>query len=298
MESFQPVRWLGLVSGVALLTLIFFLDGLMIWGISQSGISLAAFFLSLLVIGSLFLLALLVYWLYGLVQSSFHVDRNALVIRWGAVTQVVPMENVTGVLSADEVKRINRFRGALWPGLRVGYGEIEGVGPTLFFATRPLARQVILITPALAYALSPADPTAFVEVVRQRLNMGPSQSVEQVSRQPGFLTWSFWKDRLGLALLASAVLLLTTLFGYISLRYPSLADLQPLHFDVLGQPDRWGTRAQVFTLPFIGLLALIANGGVGFLLYHRERPASYLLWSGAIGVQLLVWGATLGILTG
>jgi hypothetical protein len=298
MESFQPTRWLGLISGVALLILLLALDGLLIWGIGQVGISLAAFILFLLVIGSLFLLALLVYWLYGLVQSSFHVDRNALVIRWGAVTQVVPMEDVTAVLSGDELKRIKRFRGALWPGLRVGYGEIEEVGPTLFFATRPLARQVVLVTPALAYALSPSDPTTFIEVVRQRLNMGPSQSVEQVSRQPGFLTWSFWKDRLGLTLLASALLLLIALFGFISFRYPSLADLQPLHFDVLGQPDRWGTRAQVYTLPFIGLLAMIANGGLGFLLYHRERPASYLLWSGAIGVQLLVWGATLGILTG
>jgi len=75
-----------------------------------------------------------------------------------------------------------------------------------------------------------------------------------------------------------------------------LADLQPLHFDSAGQPDRWGTRAQVFTLPFIGMLALIANGGLGFLLYERQRPAAYLLWSGAIGVQMLVWGATIGIL--
>ena len=80
------------------------------------------------------------------------------------------------------------------------------------------------------------------------------------------------------------------------MRYASLADLQPLHFNAAGQPDRWGTRVQVFTLPFIGLLALIANGGLGFLLYERERTASYLLWSGAIVVQVLVWGAILGIL--
>lgn len=296
MESFKTDRWLGLASGMALVLLVLITDGVMIWGISQAGISLVAFFLLLLVIVSLLPLLLLSYWLYGLISSSFHVDRNALVIRWGATTQVVPMQSVTGVLSGDQAKRITRFRGALWPGLRSGYGEIEEIGPALFFATGPLRRQVILTTPTLAYALSPADPAAFVEVVRHRLSMGPTQSVDQVSQQPEFLTWSLWGDRLGLALLVSALVLLIALFGYISLRYPSLADLQPLHFDAAGQPDRWGTRTQVFTLPFIGLLALVANGGLGFLLYQRERLASYLLWSGAIGVQLLVWGATWGIL--
>jgi len=297
MESFQTDRWVGLASGIAFVLLVLIVDGLLILGIGQAGISLVGFVLGLLIIASLLLLSLLGYWLYGLMRSSFHVDRNALVINWGAVTQVVPMESVTGVLSGDQAQRITRFRGALWPGLRAGYGAIEGIGPTLFFATGPLRGQVILTTPTLAYALSPADPTTFIQVVRQRLDMGPSQTVDHASRQPALLTWNFWTDRMGLALLVSALIVLTLLFGYISLRYPSLADLQPLHFDAIGQPDRYGTRAQVFTLPFIGLLALIANGGLGFLLYQRQRPASYLLWSGALGVQLLVWVATLGILT-
>jgi hypothetical protein len=296
METFNPDRWLGLTGGMVLVLLVLTLDGLMIWGISQMGISLPAFVLLLLLVGSLLVLILLGYWLYGLLWSGYHVDRNAIVIRWGATTQVVPMESVTAVLSGDQVKGITDFRGPRWPGLRVGYGGIEEIGPTLFFTSGSVRRQVVLTTPALAYALSPADPEAFMETLRQRLSMGPTQSVEQVSRQPALFTWSFWSDRVGLALLVSALVLLVALFGYIALRYPSLAGLQPLHFDSAGQPDRWGTRAQVFTLPFIGLLALIANGGLGFLLYERQRPAAYLLWSGAIGVQMLVWGATIGIL--
>ena len=296
MEEFTPDRWLGLASGLALMLFVLALDALLIWGISQVGISLVGFLLALAVVASLFVLILLGYWLYGLLWSGYYVDRNALVIRWGATTQVVPLENVDAVLTGDQVEGIMRFRGPLWPGLRVGYGELADIGPTLFFVTTSLRGQVILTTPALAYALSPADQSAFLETFRHRLSMGPTQSVEQVSQQPAVLTWGFWSDSLGMALLSGAVVLLIALFGFIALRYPSLADFQPLHFDIAGLPDRWGTRAQVFTLPFIGLLALIANGGLGFLLYERERPAAYLLWSGAIGVQLLVWGATLGIL--
>lgn len=296
MEAFKADRWVGIASGVALILLDITIAGAFALVIRQRGVSLISFLLSLGILALLFLLALLGYWLYGLLWSSFHLDRNALVIRWGATAQVVPMASITGVLSGQDLKGITYFRGARWPGLRMGYGEIEEIGPTLFFATGSLQRQVILTTDTLAYALSPADPENFIEVTRQRLGMGPTQSVEQASRQPEFLSWSFWGDRLGLALLLSALALLLLLFGYISARYGSLAELQPLHFDAAGQPDRWGTRVQVFTLPFIGLLALIANAGLGFLLYERERTASYLLWCGAIGVQLLVWGATLGIL--
>ena len=286
-----------MASGLALMLLVLAVDGLMIWGMSELGISLPAFLLFLLFMGSFFVLALLGYWAYGLFSSSFHVDRNALVVRWGATTQVVPMGSVTGVLDGAQAKGVTHFRGALWPGLRVGYGEIEEIGPTLFFATGALQDQIILTTSVLSYALSPADKDTFIEAVRQRLSMGPTQAVEQVSRQPMFLTLDFWHDRLGLALLISAAVLLIALFGYLSFRYPALAESQPLHFDANGAPDRWGTRLQVFTLPFIGLLALVANSGLGFLLYRRERTAAYLLWSGAIGVQLLVWGATLGILS-
>jgi hypothetical protein len=296
MEVFKPQRWLGLASGVALLLLTLALDGAILWEINRTGISVVSFVLALVLIVSVFVLILLVYWLYGLLWSGFHLDRNALVIRWGATTQVVPMKSVEAVLPGDQVKGIKHFRGPLWPGMRVGYGELDEIGPTLFFSTGPLRKQIILTTPAMAYALSPADAAGFLEGIRRRLHMGPTQSVEQISQQPAILTWDFWGDGLGLALLASACILLLTLFGFLSWRYASLAAVQPLHFDAAGQPDRWGTPIQVFTLPFIGLLAMIANGGLGFLLYGRNRPAAYLLWSGALGMQLLVWGATLGIL--
>jgi hypothetical protein len=296
MEESKPNRWLGVTSGLALMALVIALDVVIIRTIRQAEISIVTFFLSLLLIASLVLLGLVAYWLYGLVQSGFFVDRNALVIRWGATTQVIPMGSIEAVLPGDQVKGIERFRGPMWPGMRVGYGQLEEIGPTLFFATGPLRKQVILTTPALAYALSPSNSEVFLEAVRRRLSMGPTQSVEQASRQPTLLTWSFWSDSLALALLVSGLILLVALFGYITWRYPSLTEPQPLHFDAAGQPDRWGTPAQVFTLPFIGLLAMIANGGLGFLLYERERPASYLLWSGALVVQLLVWGATVGIL--
>jgi uncharacterized membrane protein len=82
----------------------------------------------------------------------------------------------------------------------------------------------------------------------------------------------------------------------VSLSYPHLPPTLPLHYDVLGLPDRSGPATQVFLLPFIGLLALIANTLLGGLFYRREKVAAYLLWGGTIVVQVLLWIGTVNLL--
>jgi hypothetical protein len=69
-----------------------------------------------------------------------------------------------------------------------------------------------------------------------------------------------------------------------------------LHFDAAGLPDRFGPRSQVFILPFIGLLSLGTDLVVGLPMYLRDHMGAYLLWSGAILVQILAWIAAMGIL--
>jgi len=136
----------------------------------------------------------------------------------------------------------------------------------------------------------------FLRTLQTRLQMGPTQRVEPTSEGPAFLEWEFWRDRLGLVLLAGAALGVLALFGFLSAQFSSLPRLLPLHFDATGAPDRLGPRQQIFFIPVIGLVVLLVNGGLGGLLYRRERVASYLLWGGAGLVQLLLWAAVVGIL--
>ncbi|MBE9508399.1 MAG: DUF1648 domain-containing protein, partial [Chloroflexi bacterium] len=79
-------------------------------------------------------------------------------------------------------------------------------------------------------------------------------------------------------------------------QFPTLPLLVPIHFDAAGNPDRLVPRGQSFIIPLIGLLTLLVNGTLGGLAYPRERVASYLLWGGAVLVQVLVWTAAVGIL--
>ncbi len=286
----------GLRVGVALIVAVLLLDGsLLTWAVSHP-VNIWTFVAIVLFLCSLALIMLLAYWLSGLVHSGYLLDRNSLTIVWGANEQIVPTPEIERVVRGEEVEGRIRFRGVRWPGHWRGYGEIEGLGPALFYATVPPQQQILLVTPGLVYGISPEDREVFLNTLRTRLEMGPTQEVKASSKGPAFVQWEIWRDRLGLALLGIALLAVVALFGFLCARFPTLPRSLPLHFDAQGAPDRLAPQGQIFFLPFIGLLILLTNGGVGVALYDRERALTYLLWGGAAVLQLLLWVAVAGIL--
>lgn len=101
------------------------------------------------------------------------------------------------------------------------------------------------------------------------------------------------EDSLGVGLLVLSVLLFLLLVLWLGSNYSSLPDLLPLHFDAQGHPDRIGERGEIFVLPAIGLFVNLVNIAAGLVARLRFGMifAAYLLWSGALLVQLLLWVA-------
>ena len=95
----------GLGGGAALMLAVILIDANMIWLAATHPLTLGTFLIGLAVLISLGLLGLLAYWLYGLARSGYALDRNALVIRWGATEQVIPTEEIEGVLRGEEEAR-------------------------------------------------------------------------------------------------------------------------------------------------------------------------------------------------
>jgi len=279
MTKWETDKTRGLSVGVGLMVAVILVDAGLIWLVTdQRVINVGTFIVGLSILFSLGLLVLIGYWLYGLARSEYALDRNALVIRWGPVERVIPCEQIERVLTGDEVEgRIRLYSGGMWPGHCVGSGELPGEGPVLFYSTVPPHDQIYVVTSDLGYGISPADREVFVESFRERWEMGPTQAVEQSSRRPGFLDWPIWQDRLGLSLLATGFLVLLALVGRLCFQFSALPLLVPLHFDMMGAPDRMGLRGQIFIIPLIGFLVLLLNLLLGGLAYRRERMVSYLL---------------------
>jgi len=291
----------GLSVGIGLMVAIVMVDVSLIWlaverANSTGSIDIWTFVIGISVLLCLGLLGLMTYWLYGLVGSRYLLDRNALIILWGPTEQTIPTGQIERVLTGDEVEGRIRIYGGIWPGHHVGYGQVPGAGPALFYGTAQPRRQIFVVTPGLTYGISPAEYDEFLDSLRTRLQMGPTQIVEQSSRRPSALDWAIWRDYVGLTLLATGLVAILGLVGFLCYRFPGLPLVIPLHFDAAGFPDRFVPRSQSFIIPLIGVLTLLLNGVLGTLVYRRERMASYLLWGGAVLVQVLVWTAALGIL--
>jgi hypothetical protein len=286
--------WIGLAAIGVLLAL----DFVIRQAVAGMVISLTRFLLIFLLALSVPLLLLLAYWTYGFFTLRYHLDRNGLIIRWGGEQQIVPIGRIQAIEKGEKLTgQLNSFRGVAWPGYRIGRAQVSGVGPTLFRSTASLAKSLVVITPTLAYVISPADAEGFIATWKARTPLGATQSWRQEARLGDLLALPVWGDRLACGLIVATLLIGAAFIGYLWAIYPTLPMFIPLHFDAIGQVDRVGPKEEILRLPTIGLLVLLINLPLGFIIHRRERLAAYMAWWGACIVQVLLWIAAL-IMTG
>lgn len=248
-------------------------------------------------------LILALYWSIAALRLRYRLDRNGLVIWWGASKLFVPMQHIERIATGDQfVSNGNEasgswvFRGIGWVGLRAGRARLPDNTFARVLTTSPLADSTVLITPNQAYVVSPRNPDAFVEAWRVRRPLGPTQYWQEVERREWFLDLPLWRDRLAWALTGLSLLANLALHIYISLVFDRLPTMLSFHFNELGQADRVASRIQILRLPQIALLILVLDLGLGFALYRRWSLAAYLIWGGGLAAQLFVWGAVFTII--
>jgi hypothetical protein len=177
----------------------------------------------------------------------------------------------------------------------VGHTTIAPTNDTaqaaLVFATRPPAEQVLIVTPGLTYAISPADRGAFVEEFRIRHRLGPVQALSQSADQPAWARRAIWHDRLALRLAALAAGLNLLAFAWLVWRYPGLGNMVPLQltFDPTAHvavPAALRPRGAIWSLPLIGLAGMALNSLLAWLIHPRDRVAALLLLAGAVSLEL------------
>jgi hypothetical protein len=299
--TYRARFWLGAPLGLLFTGLIVTLDGwllqrLIAQGIRAQEISFFSFFMGLVVLFSVPLLVALIYQTLSCLTLGYHLDRNGIVIRWNGTEQVIPIRDIQRILPASHLAGPTvRRRGVHWPGHERGEGLVPGIGRTRFLATRSLADQLLLVTPGMAFGISPRDPAGFVQAFESRQELGPNRLLEQEMRRARWFTWPLWSDRTAWVLVGAAVIVNLGLFGYLSTRFPGLDTQLPLHFNNQGMADRIGAKGELFALPIIGLIILGTNLILGLILYKRERAGAYLLWGAAAAAQALFWLAVSSI---
>jgi len=316
--TFRPPRRQGILIGLALLAALVALDAVWLGLLRSLPLTALSLLWIALIAASLPALGFVVNSLYRLARLAYVVDRDGLTIHWGASSLILPLAEIERVLTRRDVEPENgaiqagmassprlHLRGLYWPGRLVGPGRAEDFGPAHFYATRPWPHQVLVTRGNAVYVLSPADSDAFAAALLATRAAGPAQ--ESAVRRAGpplahrlDAAWRrFAQDRVATGLLGAGIGLNALLFFYLAWRYPSLPPAIPLHFDPAGVPDMMTPPSQAFILPLIGLMTFSLNTLLGWGLHVRQdRSPAYLLWGSTVLVQILLWVATLSVVSG
>lgn len=138
----------------------------------------------------------------------------------------------------------------------------------------------------------PAEPSAYqiprhepVSVYRSR----PS-STSPILR-PAIL-----RDQVAIALMAIGVLTTAAMVVYILIQYQDIPPSLTLHWNVDGLPGRVGEPREIWILPTIAGLVLVANLGLAWSIALFDRFAARLMLASTIVVHLVTWVALLMVL--
>ncbi len=293
--AFKPVpcasRWEGLAASlwIVLIDLLF-----IVWAIRRPA-DLLKFLLIVVVVGSLPLLAYVLYRTWAAFSLEYWVDRNAITVRWAHMRQVIPLHSVTQIEEGGYLA-IGKPRLADWPAPYLR--EVGGDSEAHLLATLPPEQSLLLDSPHGVYVLSPAQPQGFLAAVQERFALGPSQVVVPMRTRSTELSRLLPMDRLGLWLLVGGLLGVLILFGVLMISFPDLPDVLTVRYNSQGAPDLISEKSALYRLPIIGLLAWGINGAAGLLLMARRQPVgAYMLWGGAIIVQVFSLLALVSLIT-
>lgn len=301
MNIWLPVRSVAGVVGAVLAAGCLLAAGgaaWLAWTQLATGFDLRVFGAALLALVLVAAALRLIYQVYSIARLRYTLDRNALVIYWGGLRQVIPLARIHQAVAVADLAapaRPARPRGLHWPGLWVGATRGADGLPVLAYATAPPARQVLLVTPTVAYVVSPARPADFLADLERRRALGPTQEPAQGTTVAGWIAHPLLQDRLAGGLLLIGLLLNLALFGYLAFMLARLPELFPLHWNTQGEADLIGPANDLLRLPLIALGLWLADGVLAALLHRRERLAALFLYGGGVVVQIVFWAAVLTI---
>lgn len=250
--------------------------------------------LTLLILG---LLPLVIYRLYALRNAVYVIEREGLLLRWGLRRVEIPMDEILWVHLASELNWTPHLPRIRWTGAILGTRRQAGTDEIEFLCSEA-GKLVLIATSRNIFAISPAQPQAFVHTFERFIELGSLSPLPAVSVYPIALARQIWEDRVGRALLFGGLWMGIVLLVWVSLLIPNRQQVF-LGFRPDGSPGDQVPAPRLFLLPMVNSFFLLANTVIGLFLFRRteNRPVTYLLWGLNVITSLLFLGGVFLLLS-
>jgi hypothetical protein len=275
-------RWEGLL----VIFWIILIQSLVLVWMARRPVDWIKFILIILLVASVPMLFYVLQRTWAAFSLEYWIDRNALSLVWAGRREVVPLPAIQRIIRGG-VSQLGEPPWSQWPAPYLGTGQGFGLLNLRMAATRPLDECLLVETGDAVYALSPEDPDGFLEALQARYRLGPVLLLPAGELRDTQQQALFGPNATGLLLLGGGLVGVLILFGLLMIRYPDLPDVLAFNYNSDGVPLVVREKTALFLLPIIGLLAWGLNGLWGiWMAYRRQITGAYMLWGGAIVVQL------------
>ncbi|MDX9992956.1 MAG: PH domain-containing protein [Anaerolineales bacterium] len=281
--SFPPPKQRGLALHAALIVLFLGLAAWAAFRLYGAAFNLAFAGFVLLLLTCLLVLPFLAYRLYALIRAEYSLDRNNLHLVWGMRVEDIPISDVEWLRPVAQLPTplgLPWLR--LWGGI-LGTSRHPDFGPVEFLASETDG-LLLVATARQIFAISPADPGAFVQAFQRTMEMGSLVPGQSHSQYPSFVLSDAWHNRFTRATWLIGAATNIGLFLWVSITLPGLEQIS-LGFDALGAPLETVPGAQLILLPLLSAV-LFAGGWLTGLFFYRRQELhllAALIWlSGAL----------------
>jgi hypothetical protein len=225
---------------------------------------------------------------YALLNASYTLERDGLRLRWGLRAEDIPLPEIEWVRPADELGFHLPMPWLAFPGALLGARNLPELGPVEFIASET-GNLLLVATHYKIYAISPANPGAFVHAFQRAIELGSLAPLPSYSSQPVAFVARIWRDRPARLLLLLGLGLTITLFILAGLLIPGRAQIA-LGFSPDGLPLEAGPAEHLLLLPVLAAFTYVTNliAGMYFYRNNAQRPVTYLLWVSSVLTPLLL----------
>jgi hypothetical protein len=277
-RSYPPNRQRGYTLHFFLILLLVAILSLCIWQAFRLNTETGLILWSLAAVGAFFPLTILIYRMYALSRGDYLLDRETLTIRWGLRKELIPVSDVEWVRPVGDLTHQVRLPLFSMPGAVVGKRHHRDLNSVEFLAGDS-TNLLLVATASQVFAISPADPTGFMQDFQRIVEMGSLAASSQQSEFPSFIVIKAWQNRLVRVLWLVGILSNIGLLVWVSLLIPTLKSI-PLGFLSSGLPRSIVPGVQLLLLPIISILFSIVIWVAGMYYFRRPhlRILAFNLW--------------------
>lgn len=294
--DYPPPRQRGASLHVTLILALALITALAAWMASNEPIGLRFILFILLAGMAFFPLPILIYRLYSLQRGSYRLDRDKLTLTWGLRSEQIPISDIEWVRPLASLAERLPLPWLRLPGSVLGHRKTN-LGSVEFIASEVPA-LLLVATRRLVFAISPADPTNFMQTLQNAMEMGSLSPMQAESVYPSFVLAEAWHNAAARFLWLAGLFLNIGLLAWVILITPSLGSI-PMGFLASGEPREPVPGITLLLLPLISIFLFALGWVLGLAFYRKvnQRPLSLILWTSGVVTAVLFLFAVLFILS-